>query len=64
MLWEGDLEGEEKRSKLYGVDTPGMQVSIQSYLKLLLRTYSFFIRRLSTLRFTLLIGSRPRITLY
>ena len=59
MLWEGGLEGEGKRSKLYGVDTPGMQFSIRSCLGLLLRKYSFFICRLSTLRFTLLIGSRP-----
>ena len=28
MLWEKELKGEGKHSKLYGVDTPGMQIPI------------------------------------
>ena len=29
MLWEKELKREGKHSKLYGVDTPGMQISIR-----------------------------------
>lgn len=35
ILWEKVLRGEGKQGKLYGVDTPGMQISIQFYSRLL-----------------------------